>query len=129
MTREETKAILKVIKTSWPHSFSKATREELMDTLNLWAGSLAGEDVNIVSAAVRHMVESGEYRYAPTVGEVKKLIREAEPVRPALMEPIIHPCPLLTAHPGVVGEITKKYKDDPICLSCERRGTKRCWGE
>lgn len=129
MTRDETKMILKVIKTAWPHSFAKAGRDELMDTLNLWAGALAQEDSAAVGAAVLDMVKSGEYRFAPNVGDVIQKARAEGPVRPGLMEPIIHPCPLLVAHPGVVGVITKQYKDDPLCMECERRGTVRCWGE
>jgi len=76
MTREDTAKILKVIKAEWPHRFKDMSAIEMSELLSLWADMFNDDDVNIVAAAVKCLIVSGNREFAPNVGAIKEQMRK-----------------------------------------------------
>jgi len=56
MTREETKAILSVLKAAYPRFYIDKTKEELTDVLNLWSMMFADDPAQLVTEAVKALL-------------------------------------------------------------------------
>lgn len=82
MDREDTKKILKVIKTEWPHSFSNMSREEMQDMLVLWSEMFQDDDPCLVGTAVKAIVVGGNRAFAPNIGAIKEEMRKLLPSDP-----------------------------------------------
>lgn len=76
MTFEQTRAILKILKTNYPQSFKNWTKEQSIDFLNLWAEAFKDEPAQIVVAAVKAIIYSDTREFAPNIGQVKNKIFE-----------------------------------------------------
>lgn len=75
MTFEETRTILKIIKTEWPQSFRGLTREDAEAKLNLWAEMFKDDPVELVGAAVKALIAAGGREFAPQIGTIKDQMR------------------------------------------------------
>lgn len=75
MTREETVKILSVLRGAYPQFYRDVSRQEALDTINLWADLFALDDSAIVSAAVKSVIEGDEKGFPPTIGQVKARMR------------------------------------------------------
>jgi len=75
VTRDETVKILSVLRGAYPQFYKNTTRQEAMDTINLWAEMFADDDYQIVAAAVKSLIASDEKGFPPVIGQVKAKIR------------------------------------------------------
>jgi len=72
MTREETKAILAVLKAGYPNFYKDMTKEDAKNTVDLWATMFADEKPQIVIEAVKSLICT--LKYPPTIADVKEKI-------------------------------------------------------
>lgn len=72
MTREETKKILKVLNTAYPEYFSKMTRAEKLDQIDLYQTIFGDFPAEIIVSAVCSYIKVNEYR--PTIAGLQKQI-------------------------------------------------------
>lgn len=72
MTREETKAILSVLKAAYPQFYKDKTKEELTTVLDLWSMMFSDETARIVTEAVKALLTT--LKFPPTIADVKEKI-------------------------------------------------------
>ena len=76
MTRDETIAIMGILKTAYPSFYRDMTRETALQAIALWTEMFANDRADIVTAAVKTLIKTRKEGYPPTVGEVSEVIRE-----------------------------------------------------
>jgi len=72
MTREETKAILAILKAAYPNFYKDMTKDDARNTVDLWATMFADNPAPIVTEAVRALICT--LKYPPTIADVKEKI-------------------------------------------------------
>lgn len=75
MTLEETGIIMDILKTAYPRFYSGPNAPDKMKTLRLWAEMFARDDVALVAAAVKALIESDSKGFPPHIGAVKEKLR------------------------------------------------------
>lgn len=76
MTRDETLAIMTVLKTAYPSFYRDMTRETALQAVSLWAEMFSDDKPEIVAAAVKALIKTRKEGYPPTIGEVSAKIAE-----------------------------------------------------
>lgn len=76
MTRDETLAIMGILKTAYPNFYRNMTREAALDAVSLWAEMFRDEPAEIVAAAVKALIKTRTDGWPPNVGEVTAKIAE-----------------------------------------------------
>lgn len=71
MTETETKAVLAVLRASYPSFYAGMSRNELIPIVNLWHEMFADDSYGEVSAAVKALISTRVEGYPPTIGAVK----------------------------------------------------------
>ena len=69
MNREQIIAILKVLKTAYPKFYVDMTKDEMLNTIDLWTEMFAHENPALVTAAVKNLVNT--FKWPPTIADVK----------------------------------------------------------
>ena len=72
MTREETKAILAVLKAGYPNFYKDMTKEDAKNTVDLWATMFADDSARLVTEAVKSLICT--LKFPPTIADVKEKI-------------------------------------------------------
>lgn len=72
MTREETKAIMAILKAGYPNFYRNMTREDATSAINLWATMFVDEPVQLITEAVKSLMCS--LKFPPTIADVKEKI-------------------------------------------------------
>lgn len=72
MNRQETGAIMDILKAAYPRLY--ADQKELRGALNLWHDMFADDDVRIVAAAVKRLIATDTKGFPPPIGAVKEQI-------------------------------------------------------
>lgn len=75
MTFEETGIIMDILKTAYPRFYSGPDAPDKVQTLSLWAEMFARDDVALVAAAVKALIESDSKGFPPHIGAVKEKLR------------------------------------------------------
>ena len=75
MTRQETGIIMDILTAAYPRFYAGTEAAEMRKTMALWAEMFAGDDVALVAAAVKSVIESDEKGFPPTIGQVKAKMR------------------------------------------------------
>lgn len=75
MTLEETGIIMDILTTAYPRFYSGPDAPDMMKTLTLWAEMFARDEVALVAAAVKALIEADERGYPPHIGAVKAKLR------------------------------------------------------
>ena len=75
MTIEETGIIMDILTTEYPRFYSGPNAPDMMKTLTLWAEMFARDDVALVAAAVKALIESDSKGFPPHIGAVKEKLR------------------------------------------------------
>lgn len=75
MTLEETGVIMDILTTAYPRFYSGPDAPDMMKTLTLWAEMFARDEVALVAAAVKALIEADERGYPPHIGAVKAKLR------------------------------------------------------
>lgn len=74
MTRDETIAIMGILKTAFPAFYRATDKQSAFQAIALWSELFADDPAEIVSAAVKVLIAT-KTEYPPTIGEVKEKIR------------------------------------------------------
>jgi hypothetical protein len=72
MTREETKAILAILKAGYPNFYKDMTKEDATNTINLWTTMFADDPAQVVAEAVKSLMCT--LKFPPTIADVKEKI-------------------------------------------------------
>jgi hypothetical protein len=72
MTREETKAIMAILKAGYPNFYRNMTREDATNAINLWATMFVDEPAKVITEAVKSLMCT--LKYPPTIADVKEKI-------------------------------------------------------
>jgi len=72
MRRDETKAILAVLRAGYPNFYKGMTKEDAKNTVDLWATMFADEQAQIVTEAVKSLMCT--LKFPPTIADVKEKI-------------------------------------------------------
>ena len=72
MTREETKAILAILKAGYPNFYKDMTKEDATNTINLWTTMFADDPAQVVTEAVKSLMCT--LKFPPTIADVKEKI-------------------------------------------------------
>jgi hypothetical protein len=72
MNREETKAILAILKAGYPNFYKDMTKEDATSIINLWATMFADDPAQVVTEAVKSLMCT--LKYPPTIADVKEKI-------------------------------------------------------
>lgn len=72
MNREETKAILAILKAGYPNFYKDMTKEDATNTINLWAIMFADDPAQVVTEAVKSLMCT--LKFPPTIADVKEKI-------------------------------------------------------
>ena len=75
MERKDVLQIMAVLRGAYPQFYRDVSRAEAEDTVNLWSDMFSGDDVALVAAAVKSVIESDEKGFPPTIGQVKAKMR------------------------------------------------------
>lgn len=75
MTRQETGIIMDILTTAYPRFYTGSDAPDVRKVINLWAEMFANDDVRVVAAAVKSVIESDEKGFPPTIGQVKAKMR------------------------------------------------------
>jgi hypothetical protein len=70
MTREETRAILSVLKAAYPHFYKDQTKDELTKVLDLWSTMFEAEPAKLVTESVKALLTT--CKFPPTIADVKE---------------------------------------------------------
>ena len=70
MTREEIIVILKVLKTAYPKFYTDMSKEEMLNTIDLWSEMFAHEDARLVTVAVKNLINT--FKWVPTIADIKE---------------------------------------------------------
>lgn len=76
MDRQETMAILSVLRGAYPAFYRDTSRQEAEAIVNLWAAMFADDDYALVSAAVKSLIVADTKGFPPVIGQVKEYIRK-----------------------------------------------------
>lgn len=71
MNRKETIAIMGILRVAYPRYYAGTSREELENTVNLWAELFASDPVQEVAAAVKSFIATDEKGFPPHIGAIK----------------------------------------------------------
>lgn len=87
MTREETLAIMALLKAAYPNYYKDMKRADAEGVVNLWATMFADEPADLVAMAVKAHIASDVKGFAPHVGAIKEaIIRIQQPKEMTEME-------------------------------------------
>ena len=75
MTRQETGIIMDILTAAYPRFYSSTTGPDMRNAIKLWADMFAHDEVALVAAAVKSVIESDEKGFPPTIGQVKAKLR------------------------------------------------------
>lgn len=71
MTREETLAIMSVLKAAYPSFYKDMKRSEADRIVNLWAAMFADEPADLVALAVKRYIATDDKGFPPHIGAIK----------------------------------------------------------
>lgn len=74
MTYEETRQILSILKTAYPQSFLRWSKDQGEAFLSIWSKALQDDDALDVMVAVWHYIYETDREFAPTVGMIRSYI-------------------------------------------------------
>lgn len=75
MTPTETGKIMDILKTAYPRFYSGPEAPDIRKMVSLWSEMFRNDDVALVAAAVKALIESDEKGFPPHIGAVKAKLR------------------------------------------------------
>lgn len=76
MTREETIAVLAVLRAAYPSFYRDYSKQSLEDIVSLWHSMFSAQPANVVMAAVKSLIATRTVGYPPVIGEINKEIQK-----------------------------------------------------
>lgn len=74
MTKEETAAVMDVLRVAYPRFYQKSQSQEALLAVELWAELFAQDDVKTVLAAVKRLIALDTSGFPPAIGAVKQQV-------------------------------------------------------
>lgn len=74
MTREETTAILSILKAAYPNAYKGLTRKDANGIISVWQMQFANISMNIILMAVNKYISTNSF--APAVSDIKNKLRD-----------------------------------------------------
>lgn len=74
MTTEETTKILSVLKVAYPNFYRNITKQEAIETINLYSEMFKNDDGKIVTIAVKELINT--LQFPPTIADIKNKMLE-----------------------------------------------------
>ena len=71
MTRDETIAVMGILKTAYPNFYRDMTKDSALQAIALWSEMFRDDPAEIVIAAVKVLIASRTEGWPPNIGEVK----------------------------------------------------------
>lgn len=75
MTLEETGIVMDILTTAYPHFYGGSNAPDMVKAIRLWREMFARDDVALVAAAVKGLIESDSKGFPPHIGAVKEKLR------------------------------------------------------
>lgn len=76
MTRQETMAIMAILREAYPMYYKDKSKEELTASVNLWASLFEEDDPRLVQAAIKAHIVSDTKGFPPVIGQIKSQIQK-----------------------------------------------------
>lgn len=76
MTRQETSAIMDILRAAFPAYYRRIDQQEAKAAIALWAEMFADDDVRDVALAVKSLIATRVEGYPPTIGAVKEAMQK-----------------------------------------------------
>ncbi len=70
MQRDEIIVILGTLKTAYPKFYVDMSKQEMMNTIDLWTEMFAHEDAKLVTVAVKNLINT--FKWVPTIADIKE---------------------------------------------------------
>ena len=87
MTREETLAIMSVLKAAYPEFYKNMRRDEAEGIVNLWASIFTDDPAEVVAAAVKAFIATDVKGFAPKPGQIKaSIVKVTQPAELEMSE-------------------------------------------
>lgn len=75
MTLEETGIVMDILTTAYPHFYGGPNAPDMVKAIRLWHEMFARDDVALVAAAVKALIETDSKGYPPHIGAVEEKLR------------------------------------------------------
>lgn len=72
MTREETKTVLTVLRTTYPNFYKTLNLEDQKGMLDIWCELFQDDDVKLVKIALKQLILTS--KYPPAISEIKEVM-------------------------------------------------------
>ena len=76
MTKQETMAVMAILREAYPLYYRDKTKDEIIKSVNLWAEMFSDDDVNIVKASIKAFIASDTKGFPPVIGQIKHQIQK-----------------------------------------------------
>ena len=78
MTREQTAAVLGVLKIAYPNSFNHITKTDAENLIGLWSSCFEHDNGNDVMQAAKEYINTDTSGFAPTIGQIRNKMCNSE---------------------------------------------------
>lgn len=76
MTKQETMAMMAILREAYPLYYRDKTKDEIISSVNLWAEMFADDDANLVIASIKAFIASDTKGFPPVIGQIKHQIQK-----------------------------------------------------
>ena len=70
MNRDAVIAILGTLRTAYPKFYSEMSKQEMLNTIDLWTEMFSHENPALVTAAVKNLINT--FKWVPTIADIKE---------------------------------------------------------
>ena len=76
MTKQETMAIMAILREAYPMYYKDKSKDELTASVNLWASMFAEDDPRLVQSAIKAWIATDTKGFPPVIGQIKDRMRK-----------------------------------------------------
>lgn len=76
MTREDVIKIMSVLRGAYPQFYRDISKQEALDTINLWSDMFLDDPAELVAAAVKAFISSDAKGFPPSIGIIRDNMRK-----------------------------------------------------
>lgn len=76
MTREDVIKIMSVLRGAYPQFYRDISKQEALDTINLWSDMFLDDPAELVAAAVKAFIASDSKGFPPSIGIIRDNMRK-----------------------------------------------------
>jgi len=76
MTREDVIKIMSVLRGAYPQFYRDISKQEALDTINLWAEMFRDDPAELVAAAVKALIATDAKGFPPGIGVIREYMRK-----------------------------------------------------